>query len=298
VESKPATPETNDSWLVRNEFLIRRLHSLTGLVPVGAYMVVHLLTNSTVVDSPATFQKSVYLIHSLGSMLPIVEWGFIFIPLLFHAIIGVVIIASGLPNTTAYPYESNIRYTLQRMTGMIAFVFIVWHVFHMHGWFHNEWWLTNVAEPLGGAQFKAYNASSTAAAALSSTLVMILYAIGVLASVFHLANGIWTAGITWGLWLSPAAQGRAGVACWVFGLGLSVVGMTALIGMSRVDQREAVKIEGEMRDAGIRARVIPADDHKTSVPHEPAKEPKSASDKGAAVAPAKAPAHEEKKAPH
>ena len=280
MESKIATPETNDSWLVRNEFLIRRLHSLTGLVPVGAYMVVHLLTNSTVVDSPASFQRQVYLIHALGDFLPVIEWTLIFIPLLFHAIVGVVIVASGLPNTTAYPYESNIRYTLQRVTGMIAFVFIVWHVFHMHGWFHNEWWLDNVAEPLGGAQFRAYNASSTAAAALGSALVMLLYAIGILASVFHLANGIWTAGITWGLWLTPAAQGRAGIACWIFGVGLSVVGMTALIGMARVDQSEAVQIENDMLNAGLKSKLIPPNEHKMSRPHTVKKDTKSPSDNG------------------
>jgi succinate dehydrogenase / fumarate reductase cytochrome b subunit len=258
-------------------------------------MVVHLITNASVVDSPATFQKSVYLIHSLGSFLPIIEWGLIFIPLLFHAIFGVVIIAGGLPNTTAYPYESNVRYTLQRVSGMIAFVFIVWHVFHMHGWFHTEWWLANVAEPLGGAQFKAYNASSTAGAALASVFQVIVYTIGLLASIFHLANGIWTAGITWGLWLTPSAQGRAGVACWVFGVALSVVGMTALIGMARVDQSEAVKMEGEMRDAAIRAHLIPPDDHKTADPrksaksHASPKESKSSSDKAPITPPAHAP---------
>ena len=54
------------SFLVRNEFLIRRLHSFRGLIPVGAYMVIHLLTNASVLDSPATFQRTVYTIHSLG----------------------------------------------------------------------------------------------------------------------------------------------------------------------------------------------------------------------------------------
>ena len=78
--------------------LLRRLHSLSGVIPVGAYMVVHLLTNSTILDSALTFQKNVYTIHSLGQILPLVEWVFIFIPLLFHAIFGVVIIRGGLPS--------------------------------------------------------------------------------------------------------------------------------------------------------------------------------------------------------
>src|SRR5690349_16494784 len=84
-----------DSFLVRHDFLLRRLHSLSGLIPVGAYMVVHLLTNASVLESAAKFQDNVYTIHSLGRALPVVEWVFIFIPLLFHALFGMVIIASG-----------------------------------------------------------------------------------------------------------------------------------------------------------------------------------------------------------
>ena len=71
-------------------------------------------------------------IHSLGIILPVVEWVFIFIPMLFHGIVGLMIISSGMPNASAYPYNGNIRYTLQRATGMIVFVFIVWHVIQMH----------------------------------------------------------------------------------------------------------------------------------------------------------------------
>ena len=120
---------TQDNFLQRNEFLLRRLHSLSGLIPVGAYMCVHLLTNATVLDSPATFQKNVYSIHGLGKLLPLVEWGFIFLPILFHGIFGFVIIRGGLSNSSTYSYGNNVRYTLQRVSGMIAFFFIMWHVF-------------------------------------------------------------------------------------------------------------------------------------------------------------------------
>lgn len=256
------------SFLAQHEFLIRRLHSLTGLVPVGAYMVVHLLTNASVLDSPETFQRSVYMIHSLGAILPIVEWGFIFLPLLFHTVLGFVIIAGGVPNTTAYPYEPNVRYTLQRVSGMIAAVFIVWHVFHMHGWFHTEWWLTNVAHPLSGGQFAPYNASSTASEALrGSILVMALYAVGIVACVYHLANGIWTAGITWGVLVSPTAQYRAGLACWVFGLGLGLVGLSALAGMASVDSKLAREIEDQMYEERVKSFEIKPNEHKRAKPH-------------------------------
>ncbi len=241
--------DSHSSFLVRHEFLIRRLHSLSGLVPVGAFMCVHLLANASVLEGPAAFQKTVYQIHGLGDLLPVVEWTFIFIPILFHAIIGVVIIRGGLPNTSSYPYSANIRYTLQRATGMIAFVFIMWHVFHMHGWIHAEWWVNAIRrlpEPFRGANFRPYSAASTAGEALQSVVVVGLYAIGILASVFHLANGIWTMGITWGVWTSPMAQRRASLVCSVFGVALAVVGMSALWGMHQVGEPE--NLEAAVQD--------------------------------------------------
>jgi succinate dehydrogenase / fumarate reductase cytochrome b subunit len=227
-------------------------------------MVIHLLTNSTVLTSSATFQRAVYQIHSLGDILPVIEWTFIFLPLIFHAIIGVVIIRGGLPNTGSYSYTSNIRYTLQRASGMIAFLFIMWHVFHMHGWFHSEAWVENVAVPLGGAQFKPYNAASSLGAAMSGFAYPILYAIGVLSCVFHLANGIWTMGITWGVWVSPAAQKRANVVCVLFGVGLAAVSMGALGGAITVDEDAAKLIEQKMYDAKIESGEIDkeASEHK------------------------------------
>jgi succinate dehydrogenase / fumarate reductase cytochrome b subunit len=250
--------------MVRHEFLLRRLHSLTGLVPVGAYMVVHLLTNASVLDSPGTFQENVYRIHGLGSVLWVVEWGFIFLPLIFHAVFGVIIMRGALPNNSNYPYANNWRYTLQRVSGMIAFLFIFWHVFHLHGWFHWNWWIEGVAEPLGGAKFRPYNAASSLRMALEGVVVPSLYAIGVIASVFHLANGIWTMGITWGVWVSEAAQRRASWACLAFGLGLTVVGLSALTGAARLDLGEAFESEERKIEAKTAADLLSAEsaEHK------------------------------------
>jgi succinate dehydrogenase / fumarate reductase cytochrome b subunit len=246
---------TSPSFLARHEFLIRRLHSLSGLIPVGAYMVIHLITNASVLESVATFQKNVYTIHSLGKLLPFIEWTFIFIPILFHAIVGVIIVGGGLPNTTNYPYASNIRYTLQRATGMIAFVFIMWHVFHMHGWIHDKWWIKNVAERLGGAEFDPYNAASSAGEALQGAVVVIAYVIGILSCVFHLANGMWTMGITWGVWTSPQGQIRARRFCDGFGVLLAIVGLSALVGMWRVGRAEALENAIEVEDKMFKAQV-------------------------------------------
>ncbi len=258
------TDSKSQSFLARNEFLIRRLHSLSGLIPVGAYMCVHLTTNSSILMSSQKFQQLVYQIHALGPALPFVEWTFIFLPLIFHAVVGVVIIKGGLTNSN-YSHSGNYRYMLQRATGMIAFIFIFGHVFHMHGWFHADWWMETVAKPLGGAQFKPYNAPSTAAAALSNPIMVILYAVGILSCVFHLANGLWTMGITWGLWVSPAAQKRANYLSIAFGIGLTFISMGALLGfggMSDSAKAEAREVEERMFQEKVASGEVSADSHK------------------------------------
>ena len=53
------------------------------------------------------------------------------------------------------PYGGNVRYTLQRWTGVIAFVFILWHVFHMHGWIRADWWIEGVASPFRRATVRS-----------------------------------------------------------------------------------------------------------------------------------------------
>ncbi|TWT88200.1 Succinate dehydrogenase cytochrome b558 subunit [Pseudobythopirellula maris] len=253
------------SFLVRHEFLIRRLHSLSGLIPVGAFMTVHLLVNSSVLNGPETFQNAVYQIHSLGKALPVVEWVFIFLPLLFHAIVGVVIIRGGLPNTVHYTYAANVRYTLQRATGMIAALFILYHVFHMHGWVHFGPWLAAI-EPIGGAKFRPYNAPTTAGIALQSWIVTAVYAVGIIASVFHLANGMWSMGITWGVWTSEAAQRRALKACGAFGVLLGLVGLGALGGMrvygAGEPLDEARQVENRMYEYKVGAGEASPAEHK------------------------------------
>jgi len=244
------------SFLARHEFFIRRLHSLCGLVPVGAYMVIHLVTNASVLDSPATYQRLVYQIHGLGRLLPFVEWTLIFIPILFHALLGIAIIRGGLSNLGHYPHASNLRYTLQRATGMIAFAFIMWHVFHLHGWFHFDAWLSHVAKPPWAAQFRPFNATSSLTVAMQGVVVPTLYAVGMLSCVFHLANGMWTMGITWGVWVTPSAQRRASWFCLAFGLGLAAVGLSTLVVAKNVNVDDAIESEQKMLDAKLNSDEI------------------------------------------
>jgi succinate dehydrogenase / fumarate reductase cytochrome b subunit len=220
------------------------------------------------------------MIHSLGRLLPIVEWVFIFIPILFHAFVGLWIIRGAQPNPGVYPLSANVRYTLQRATGLIGFLFILWHVFQMHGWIHLPFFVDNVVTPLGGGRFRPYNAGSTTALVMQSPIVVILYGIGVGSLVFHLANGLWTAGITWGVWTAPPAMKRAGWACTVFGVLLGVVALGALVAPLTIDPVQARQDEDKMYDENVKSLRILPDEHKRTQADERAADQVSSAGQG------------------
>ncbi|MCH8150295.1 MAG: succinate dehydrogenase [Planctomycetes bacterium] len=219
----------------KHYFLIRRLHSLSGLVPVGVFLCIHLMVNASILlpgEPGHEFQKAVERIHALGPVLKPVEILGIFVPLAFHALLGFQIIFSSQSNAQQYRYGSNIRYTLQRGTGMIAAVFIVYHVWQMH-------WL---GARLGGGEFALHDEAGRATGALTTAMLIQqsvwiapVYAVGVIATVFHLANGIWTSLITWGITIRPKTQRGAGYACTAFGIALTLLGLGALNGFKRFD---------------------------------------------------------------
>jgi succinate dehydrogenase / fumarate reductase cytochrome b subunit len=198
-------------------FLLRRLHSLTGLV-FGGYIVVHLLVNATMAQgqAPDVYQSQVNKIHSLPFLLA-VEWTFIYLPIIFHTVYGIWITFASQPNIEHYPYTKNVFYTLQRISAILIAGFILFHVLGMKGLF-------------GGAlAFEAERATATTVRHINAhwSIAYIAYPLGILASCYHLANGFWTAAITWGLTISQGAQRRWGWVCGGLFLLTFGCGMTA-----------------------------------------------------------------------
>ncbi|TWU43593.1 Succinate dehydrogenase cytochrome b558 subunit [Rubripirellula tenax] len=252
------------TFFMRHEFAIRRVHSLLGIVPLGLYMCVHLTTNASLITGAETFQRAVFMIHSPGELLPVIEWGGIFLPLLFHAIVGIWIAKTGHSNAQHYKFATNRRYVWQRVTGVIALVYLFFHVLHLHGWMHAHVWL-DVIRPIGFGSFYPYNAASTLVAAMEGFFWPAFYLIGVMSCVYHLANGLWTAGITWGIWITPSAQARATKVCVAFGLLLAVIGTTAwwaAVAPSTDEIKAYREVENRMYDASEKAGTVPKNDEK------------------------------------
>jgi succinate dehydrogenase / fumarate reductase cytochrome b subunit len=249
--------------LHRHHLLLRRLHSLTGIVPVGVFLIAHLLTNSSLAwgkaglrgahpelgwqdGGVAYFAKEVRWINTQVPHLLLVEI-VLWVSIAFHAGLGLVYARSGRGNYPRYPYISNLRYTLQRLTGYIALVFIFYHVATLR-------WGWSFLVP-GGTEWSADYAASSLAAAIRGaregwTLpgmgVAVLYFAGVTATVFHFANGLWTAAITWGLTISAAAQRRWGYVCAAVGAGLLLAGWSALGAALLLDPERAARVEAAL----------------------------------------------------
>lgn len=202
----------------RHHFALRRLHSLTGII-FGGYIVVHLLVNATLIEGrhPDVYQQQVDKIHSLPFLIAF-EWVFIFLPIIYHTIYGIWITFTAQPNVGKYGYTKNWFYFWQRVSAMVIVAFILFHVLGMKGVFGSalvfdpERATTSIIHHMRVNWFVAW----------------VVYPLGILASSYHLANGFWTAAITWGLTISQASQRRWGFIC----AGLFV--LTFLSGMAAV----------------------------------------------------------------
>src|SRR5687768_3677937 len=112
---------------ISRTFILRKLHQLTGIVPLGMFFFVHMFTNSAAMNGKENFNKHVKDIHDIPYLLFIEIFG-IFLPLLFHSVYGIFISAEARPNVLNYGYGRNWFYILQRATGIFLFFFLLFHI--------------------------------------------------------------------------------------------------------------------------------------------------------------------------
>jgi succinate dehydrogenase / fumarate reductase cytochrome b subunit len=206
-------------------FILRKLHQLSGIVPLGAFLLEHFYTNSKAMTGPQDFNKAVVDLQSIPYIL-FVEISFIFIPLLYHAIYGLVITVEARPNNLNYPYPRNWFYTIQRLTGVILFFFILFHVLNFR--FGMIPGLNTVS--VAHAPDQAFD---IVAREFRIVPIFIVYLIGITATVWHFANGIWLFLVDWGITIGAQAQRLTGYACIAFGVVLLLVGINAMIAFIR-----------------------------------------------------------------
>jgi succinate dehydrogenase / fumarate reductase cytochrome b subunit len=194
-------------------WLLRRLHSLSGIVPIGGFLFFHLFENAYILRGGGFWWKETEFTRTLPFQVA-VEALVLWIPITYHAIYGLVITATAQPNTMEYNYGRNLQYTLQRITGILAFLFIGFHFFTTRGYYY----ATGVDTTF--ARMHAF---------MMNPIILSIYIIGTLACVYHLCNGIFTFCISWGLTVGPNAQRMVNRACVALFVVLAIVSVTILV---------------------------------------------------------------------
>jgi succinate dehydrogenase / fumarate reductase cytochrome b subunit len=196
-------------------FWLRRLHSLSGIVPVGAFLFEHILiSNAAAIGGPAAYARQVRFLAGLP-LVPVLELFGIWLPILFHALYGFYIWYRGETNVREYPWTGNWMYTAQRWTGIIAFAYILWHTWTMR--------FTGIdLHEYAGASFGKVQAE------LFSPALLAFYVVGLLCASWHFAYGIWLFAAKWGLTPGEKARQQFLAVCLAFFVVLGVVGLTSL----------------------------------------------------------------------
>ncbi len=219
--ASPAVPQTRLKPGVQplragqgNSYLWHKLHSLSGIVPIGAFLIEHILSNFEALNGPLAYAQQVKFLNSLP-LVRVLEWAFIFIPLAFHALYGVYIAFRGRVSVNVYPWASNWMYVSQRVTGLIAFVYIIQHVWRQR--FSG----VSLPEHPGAAFAKVQHE-------LSNPWMLTIYIIAMIATTWHFAYGIWLFAAKWGITPGDKARKRFGYVCAVFGTALCIMGLASI----------------------------------------------------------------------
>ena len=161
--------------------LVRRLFSLSGVAALGSFLVFHLAINSTALQSDAAFDRAVSFLHRT----PGLAWAevlLVFVPLAFHAAIGLWLVVANAPLSGRSPYPPAVRAAV-RASGVGALAFLAMHLAELR--------LREPGARMGGAEL-----ATVLAADLSSTLHGFplrgsAYLVGTACVTFHFAAGLW-----------------------------------------------------------------------------------------------------------
>lgn len=209
-------------------FLWRRLHSLSGIVPVGTFLVEHFISNAFATNGPHAYADQVKFLTGLPFAVWLEVFG-IYIPILYHALYGFYIWYRGETNVGDYPWVGNWMYTAQRWTGTIAFAYILYHTWYMR--FTGEHLFTNPQAAFWKVQNEFQNPWAVAA-----------YVVGIVAASWHFGYGIWLFAAKWGITVGDRARRRLGYLCFAVAVLFIAVGLTTMWAFLKPEWRNTPKV--------------------------------------------------------
>lgn len=180
-----------------SSFLLRRFYSLSGVFSLGLFLFCYLYSNAKAFGPNGVQNFNDYQKWLTGiPFLPVFEFVFVFVPLVFHVFYSCLVFYRGQGNFWQYPNAGNLRYTLHRITGILGFLFLIYHFFF-------DPILSGPADYLSRVHL------------FETPDGVLVTLIGGTALFYYFSSNVWNALISWGMTASPSAQARSWRACLV-----------------------------------------------------------------------------------
>jgi succinate dehydrogenase / fumarate reductase cytochrome b subunit len=164
--------------------------SALGLFPLGTYVVLHLWTNLSSLKGAESFDQALRESRHHPAFIALeLLLGLAFV---LHIGFGLLLMFRWRPNRLSVEYFGNFKFLLQRVAGIGVGLFLLAHVIN-----------ARIQPALTPAGFESWQGMRQA---LSEPVTFTVYVLALLGVSFHLANGLWTFLITWGLTVTPSSQ--------------------------------------------------------------------------------------------
>ncbi len=203
--SSPTAAVVNET---RGSFLRARLASVLAVAPLGAWTVVHVWNNLAVYQGGQAWEQSVQTHNPVSTLVVSIV---VLVPLVLHTIWGLGRLTNFKPNNGNYNYFNNLKYILQRASAVGVLLFILAHLFLA---FFQPRFLEGHPEPFREIAYEMRFNKPT----------LPVYLLGTLGVAYHLANGIYTFAMGWGITTGRNGLRNVQIVSWVI--------FVAMLGMS------------------------------------------------------------------
>ncbi len=165
-------------------FIRSRIGSLLAFAPLGVWTFAHLWNNLAAFQGPAAWQHAVTEYpHPIAQLL---TSALVLLPLVLHTIWGIGRLFSARPNNVRYGFYANFKYALQRLSAVGVMLFLGAHIWLA---FLHPRLVEGHPEPFADIAHEMHHHGPT----------LMVYVLGTLGVAFHLANGLQTLAMGWGL---------------------------------------------------------------------------------------------------
>jgi succinate dehydrogenase / fumarate reductase cytochrome b subunit len=195
---------------------LKRLQSLTGMLPLGFFLLEHLAVNATALGGAQRYERAVEALDRTP-LLHVLEIVLIAVPLAIHTMIGSLIATE--VDDAGRPDWTDRRVAVQRLTGVLLLPYLLYHV-----------WATRFAPEVlkGGADLIAVMGKQVA-----SLPGFAFHAVGVMLAAYHLGHGLRSFAVRWGLARGVAAERAAERIGLALSLVLAGLGLASLAAFAR-----------------------------------------------------------------